>query len=155
MKTKLPSHRLMRPYEVELHYKRPLFSSMKSICCAEDANLILRSYVDEKKMDMKEFFYVIFLSRANHVLGISTINCGNISGVCVNIREILVLTLLLHAPQIIVAHNHPSGKLTPSKNDEKITEKLQQGLSLFDAQLLDHLILTSEDFYSFADQGAL
>lgn len=152
--TNLSTH-LIGCSEVELHYKRPLFSSMKSITCSDDANTILRSYINPNLIDVKEFFYVLFLSRANRVLGISTINCGNISGVVVNIREIFQLTLLFHASQIIVAHNHPSGKLIPSENDKEITKKLQEGLSLFDAKLLDHLILTSENFLSFADQDIL
>ena len=106
-------------------------------------------------MDVKEFFWTIFLSRANGVLAISTIGSGDISGVMVNIREILQLTLLTNASHLIVAHNHPSGKLVPSERDRKITKKLQQGLLLFDAKLLDHLILTSENFFSFADNGEL
>lgn len=155
MKTNLPSHDLMRPYEVQLHYKRPIFSSMKSISNAKDANTILKQFINLNQIDVKEFFWVIFLTRANRILGISTIGCGNASGVIVNIKEIFQLTLSTNASQIIVAHNHPSGKLIPSENDKHITQKLKEGLLLFDAQLLDHLIITSESFLSFADQGIL
>ena len=128
---------------------------MKSIRHAEDVHSLLRSYIDENTLDVKEFFWTVFLSRANSVLGISTISCGDSAGVIVNIKEIFQLTLLTHASQIIVAHNHPSGKLIPSEKDKKITEKLQHGLSLFDVKLLDHLILTSESFFSFANEGIL
>lgn len=155
MKTTIPSEELLSCSQIEIHYKRPIYGSMKSITCAEDADVILKNYIDINLMDVKEFFWVMFLSRANRVLGISTIGCGGISGVIVNIREIFQLTLLTHASQIIVAHNHPSGKLIPSEKDKQLTEKLEQGLSLFDVKLLDHLILTSESFLSFADRGIL
>ncbi|MCL7753084.1 JAB domain-containing protein [Polaribacter sp. Z022] len=149
------STRLMGCSEIEIHYKRPLFSEMKTIATAQDVNTILRSYINPKLIDVKEFFWVVFLSRANCVLGISTINCGDVHGVTVNIREILQLTLLTHASQIIVAHNHPSGKLIPSKKDEKITNKIAEGVVLFDVKLLDHLIITSESFLSFANEGMM
>lgn len=152
--TNLSTH-LMGCSEIEIHYKRPLFSEMKHIASSQDVNAILRIYINPKLIDVKEFFWVVFLSRANCVLGISTINCGDAHGVFVNIREIFQLTLLTHASQIIVAHNHPSGKLKPSKKDEDITKKIAKGVALFDVKLLDHLIITSESFLSFADQGIL
>ncbi|QTE21106.1 JAB domain-containing protein [Polaribacter cellanae] len=155
MKKQLPSTQVFSYAEIEIHYKRPLFSKMKSISSAEDVNALLRAYIHPNQMDVKEFFFTIFLSRANTVLGIATIGVGTIDGVNVNIREIFELTLLTHASHIIVAHNHPSGKLQPSQNDRKITEKLRKGLSLFDVKLLDHLILTSEDYLSFANEGEL
>lgn len=155
MKSKNLSTYLMGCSEIEIHYKRPLFSEMKTIATAQDVNTILRSYINPKLIDVKEFFWVVFLSRANCVLGISTINCGDVHGVTVNIREILQLTLLTHASQIIVAHNHPSGKLIPSKKDEKITNKIAEGVVLFDVKLLDHLIITSESFLSFANEGMM
>lgn len=146
---------LMGCSEVEIHYKRPLFSEMKRITSAQDIDAILRTYVNLKLIDVKEFFWVVFLSRANRVLGISTINSGDINGVAVNIREIFQLTLLTHSSHIIVAHNHPSGKLHPSENDQKITKKIADGAALFDVKLLDHLILTSESFLSFANEGMM
>jgi len=155
MKTNAISLEFMNPYEVEIHYKRPLFSSMQKVASSLEANTILRNYIDTNVLDVKEFFWIILLSRANKVLGISTITIGNTSGVTVNYREIIQLTLLSNASHIIVAHNHPSGKLAPSENDKRITEKLQEGLNLFDIKLLDHLILTSEAYYSFADEGNL
>lgn len=155
MKTTNLSTHLMSCNEVELHYKRPIFSEMKSISSSEDVEVFLRNYIHPNLIDVKEFFWVIFLSRANRVLGVSTIGSGDVYGVMVNIREIFQLTLSLHASSIVVAHNHPSGKLDPSKKDIQITTKLKRGLSLFDVKLLDHLILTSESFLSFSDQGIL
>ena len=71
----------------------------------------------------------------------------------VNIKEICQLALLGHAMQIIIAHNHPSGTLTPSQADRKLTDKLKNTLNLLDIELLDHLIITSESYISFVDNN--
>lgn len=155
METKLPSTQVLTCAEVEIHYKRPLFGSMKEVTTPSDANEFLRTYIDMPRLDVKEFFWAIFLTRANNVLGIATIGCGDIAGVCVNAREIIQLALLTHASLVIVAHNHPSGKLVPSSQDRQITRKISEGLALFDAKLMDHLIVTSESYYSFASEGDL
>ncbi|HAE14207.1 MAG: hypothetical protein H6546_04260 [Chitinophagales bacterium] len=65
------------------------------------------------------------------------------------------LALKTHSQAIIVAHNHPSGTLRPSENDLKLTQKLKQVGDLIDVRLLDHIIITSESYYSFADEGTL
>jgi DNA repair protein RadC len=155
MKKQIPSTEVLSCAEVEIHYKRPLFSSMKYVASAEDVNSLLREYIHPNMIDVKEFFVAIFISKANRVIGITTIGVGTIDTVPVNLREVVALTLLTNATHIIVAHNHPSGKLKPSENDKRITQKLQKGLFLFDVKLLDHLILTSESFYSFANEGIL
>lgn len=155
METKLPSTQLPTCAEVEIHYKRPLFETMKEVRTPSDANEFLRAYIDIPRLDVKEFFWAIFLTRANKVLGIATIGCGDIAGVSVNAREIIQLALLTHASLVIVAHNHPSGKLVPSSQDRQITRKISEGLALFDAKLMDHLIVTSESYYSFASEGDL
>mgnify|MGYP000619166385 FL=1 len=109
--------------------------------------------MDNNRIDYKEFFWVLLLTNANQVLGVSEISVGSTTGVSVNIKEIYQLALLSNASAVIVAHNHPSGKLTPSTADKNITEKLQKALKLLDIILLDHLILTSEGFVSFSDSG--
>jgi DNA repair protein RadC len=155
MKTQFPSTEVLSCAEIEIHYKRPLFSEMKKINHSRDVNELFKEFIDPNVLDVKEFFWVMFLSRANRVLGIATVGCGDVTGVMVNSKEIFQLTLLSHASHIIVAHNHPSGKLTPSQKDKNITRKIQRGVALFDAKLLDHLILTSESYYSFSDEGIL
>lgn len=155
METKLPSTQVLSCAEVEIHYKRPLFETMKVVKNPDDANQIIRAYIDISLLDVKEFFWSIFLTRANNVLGMATLGSGNLAGVIVNVREIIQLALLSQASQVIVAHNHPSGKLVPSTNDKQITKKISEGLALFDIKLMDHLIVTSESYYSFASEGDL
>lgn len=128
---------------------------MQWITCADDADRMLRSYIDLDRIDLKEFFWVIMLNRANRVLGISEIAMGTTNGVLVDVKEVCQLALLTSATQIVVSHNHPSGRLIASKADMEITTKIKEALSLFDSTLLDHIIITSESFFSFANEGLL
>jgi len=155
MKTQLLSTAVFSSSEIQIHYKRPLYSSMVHITCAEDADRVLREFLNPNQLDLKECFWVLLLSRASRLLGISLISVGEVSGVAVNIKEIFQLSLLTHASSVIVAHNHPSGNLEPSKNDIKMTEKIAHGLSLLEVTLLDHIVITSEGFTSFANDGLL
>ena len=139
--------------EIEIHYKRPIFNSNNKVASSEDSERFFRSFIDEKRIDYKEFFWVMLLTNANQIIGISEIAVGNTTGVAINIKEIYQLALLANAPAIIVAHNHPSGKLVPSEADRKLTRKLTDASKLLDITLLDHLILTSEGFVSFSDSN--
>lgn len=142
-------------HEVQIHYKRPLFGTLKKISSSEDTEEILRVFIDTDRIDLKEFFWVILLNNANHVLGISEIGVGCTSGVMVNNKEICQLAILSQASAIIIAHNHPSGKLKVSKQDKLITQKLKTILDILDTTLLDHLIITSEGYFSFTDNNLL
>ena len=137
--------------EVQIHYQRPIYDTNLTVKCSEDSERILREFLDNKRIDYKEFFWVLLLTNANQVLGISEIGIGNTTGVTVNLKEIYQLALLANASAIVVAHNHPSGKLVASISDKKLTTKLKEALKLLDITLLDHLILTSESFISFSN----
>lgn len=139
--------------EVRIHYQRTIFVAELTVKCSDDSEKYFRKFLDNKRIDYKEFFWVLLLSNANQVLGISEIGIGSTTGVAVNVKEIYQSALLSNASAIIVAHNHPSGKLTPSTADKDLTQKLFKALKLLDITLLDHLILTSEGFISFSDHG--
>jgi len=155
MKIQLLSTAVFSSSEIEIHYKRPLYASMKHIGKATDAEEVLREFSDANRIDLKECFWVLLLSHSNRLLGISLISVGTTSGVLVGIKEIFQLSLLTNASNVIIAHNHPSGTLKPSSKDIEITEKIKHGLSLLDINLLDHIIITSESFTSFANQDLL
>ena len=110
-------------------------------------NLDIIEYQEEVK--------IILLNRANIVLGIYEMSKGGISGTVVDVRIILGVALKCNASSIIMVHNHPSGKLTPSDTDKSITKRLKEACSLLDLSLLDHLIITKEGYYSFTDEGVL
>lgn len=155
MNQNLPSTTILSSSEIQIHYKRPLFISMKHIASSEDANNILREFIDVDRIDLKEFFWIILLTNANRVLGISEVGSGSSKGVVINIKEILQLALITSSSAIILAHNHPSGNFNISESDKRLTRKLKELTDIMEVTLLDHLIITSESYTSFADNGEL
>ncbi len=135
--------------EIEVIYKRPAIASMESIKEAEDIVEVFRKLITDEKIDHKEFFLVALLSRHNHVLGVAKTSVGSTNGTVVNIKEIFQLAIKTNSCGIILCHNHPSGNLKPSENDISITKKIKEACTLCEISLLDHIILTSEGFYSF------
>lgn len=147
----LPSLDFAIPFEVEIHYKRPLFDTMIKISKSLDAEKTLRKYINPNRIDHKEFFWVMLLDNANHLLAIANVGTGSQNSVHINIKEIFQLALKTNAQGIILAHNHPSGRLVASSSDIKFTEKIQELAELLTLTLLDHIIITSESYLSFAD----
>ena len=111
---------------------------------------------NKDQIGVQECFKVLLLNNSNKVKGIYQVSMGGITGTLVDIRILFAVILKSLTTSIIVAHNHPSGTLTLSLADKKITGKIQTACSYFDIKLLDHLILTPDgDYYSFADEGML
>lgn len=102
-----------------------------------------------------ESFWIILLNRANKVLQKVQISEGGISGTVVDPKKIFKVALDHHASGIILGHNHPSGACYPSEADQKITTKLVNAGLLLEITVLDHIILANDQFYSFADDGAI
>ncbi|MDX9883101.1 MAG: JAB domain-containing protein [Prolixibacteraceae bacterium] len=106
-------------------------------------------------LSYREYFYILCLSRSNKALGYSQISMGGISGTVTDVRIIMQTALKSNASAIILAHNHPSGNLQPSESDKKVTGKIKEAGQLLEITVLDHLILTSETYLSFADEGLM
>jgi DNA repair protein RadC len=140
-------------YEVGIVYKRPLFDTMPVIRNSGDAHTVLSKLIDYDLVDYKEYFWVLLLTKSNRVLGFSQIGMGDTASVVVNIKEIFQLALKANACGLILCHNHPSGNLTSSKPDKTLTEKIKIAGNIFSIQLVDHIIITREGFYSLADNG--
>lgn len=102
-----------------------------------------------------EEFWVIFLNQSNSFLACRQVSRGGIAQTTVDIRLALKEALLLESTAIIIAHNHPSGNLTPSLSDRQLTQKFKKGCSTMDIKLIDHLIVTENSYFSFADTGDL
>ncbi len=102
-----------------------------------------------------EEFWVLFLNRANKVIDQAKITQGGITGTIFDIKLIMKSAIEKLASSIIVCHNHPSGNPKPSEQDIKITQKLKEASQLFEIALLDHIIITDSECYSFADNGIL
>ena len=140
--------------EIKLSYSRK-GNCERSITSSCDAVDIFREHFDADEMDYRESFFALYLNQANKVLGIKKISECGISSTLVDVRIIMQAALLCNASGIIVCHNHPSGNLNPSIEDIKITEKIKEAAKFLDFSVLDHIILTSEHYYSFLDEGHL
>jgi DNA repair protein RadC len=96
------------------------------------------------------------LNNSNKVKGVYHLSTGGITGTLVDIRILFAVILKSLSVGIILAHNHPSGKLQPSEADKQLTQKIKKAAVYFDVKVLDHLILIpSGEFYSFSDNGLL
>jgi len=130
--------------------------NLGKITSSNDAYKFLTEIWETNTLSVNEQFKVLFLNNSNIIHGYKTISIGGITQTVVDVRIILSLALKTLSTAIIVAHNHPSGKLKPSHADIKITEKLSKAAEYFDIAVLDHLILSPfDDYYSFADEGLI
>jgi DNA repair protein RadC len=142
--------------EVQLHYKSRLKPSERAkITTSRDAYSILINAWDMNTLELCEEFKILLLNRANHVLGLYNQSKGGVSGTVADPKMIFATALKANACGIILAHNHPSGNLAPSQSDIDLTRKCKQVGQLLEIQVLDHLIITSEKYYSFTDEGVL
>jgi DNA repair protein RadC len=142
--------------EVDLVYKPKIKPSQLPIVNSSyEAYELLKFNWNDGKIDLQEEFKVLFLNRANRVVGIYHVSTGGITGTVADPRLIYTAALKTNCVSIILAHNHPSGNLKPSRADEELTQKIKSAGNFLDIKLLDHIIITSENFYSFADEGNL
>ena len=142
--------------EVELVYKTRVKASERPLIkSSADTYKLLLEIWDENKIEMQEEFKVLFLNRGNRVIGLYDASTGGICGTVADPRLILAAALKSLAVSLILAHNHPSGNLKPNRADEELTRKINEAAKFHDITVLDHLILTSEQYYSFADEGLL
>lgn len=107
------------------------------------------------QIDRLEEFMILCLNRANKILGYSKIGQGGFSGTVADPKVIFQVSLKANASSIILAHNHPSGNLKPSANDIQLTRKIQKAGEYLDLLVLDHIILSSDGYLSFADTGLI
>jgi len=102
-----------------------------------------------------EVFAVMFLNRANRINHLEVISEGGITGTVADPRIILRKALEKEAVSLILCHNHPSGNLKPSRADEELTHKIKEASQYFDIRILDHIIVSEDGWFSFADEGIL
>jgi len=104
---------------------------------------------------IQEVFAVAFMNQANKINHIEIISKGGITATVADPRIILKKALEEDAVSIILCHNHPSGNLKPSSPDHQLTKKIKEAAAFFDIKLLDHIIVSEEGYFSFADEGLL
>jgi DNA repair protein RadC len=142
--------------EVELVYRSTVKPSERPVVLtAADAYQLFLKIWDVEKMELAEHFKAIFLNRASKVLGYINASTGGINGTVADVRHIFAAAIKMNACSVIVCHNHPSGSLKPSRLDEGLTIRFAEVGRILDIELFDHLIITSEGYYSFLEQGAV
>ena len=103
----------------------------------------------------REHFIAIFLDGASRVIDTHIVSIGTINQSLVHPREVFHPAITANAAGIILAHNHPSGELSVSRADEKVTTRLKDAGKLLGIDILDHIIITQEGYYSFSDEGLI
>ena len=122
------------------------------IKCSTDIYNMMRAKLE--RLEYEEF-WVLYLSRSNRVIYEECMSKGGVSGTVTDIRLILKRAIELLASGIILVHNHPSGNLRPSPDDDRITTKAKEAAKLLDINVLDHLIITPTSYFSYNDNGRL
>lgn len=131
---------------VEIPTARPV------ITCSDDAFKLLQPIIGDLP---HEEFWILYVNNSHKVLARHQISKGGFTGTMVDIRIVFQKAVEESAVAMILAHNHPSGKLSPSMDDKRLTQKLVDAGKLMDVKVLDHLIVTSDNFYSFADHNLI
>jgi DNA repair protein RadC len=116
---------------------------------------IVKNCFDLDQIEWTESMVVIALNRANCLLNFYKLSQGGITGTVADPRVIFQFALLTNATTLIIAHNHPSGNLRPSVSDEELTAKIVAAGKLLDIKVLDHLIISKDSYYSFAEEGLI
>jgi DNA repair protein RadC len=117
------------------------------------SNFIKQFYGDD--IEIFESSFILLLNNSNNTIGYAKISQGGITGTVIDVRLIAKYAVESLATGVILAHNHPSGTLIPSEADINVTSKTKKALATLDIQLLDHLILTTEGYYSLSDEGKM
>ncbi len=127
-------------------------ASLKKIDSSKSVFQIMHPIISELQ---HEEFWILYLNNSNRIIERFKLSQGGITGTLVDIRLVLKKALELTSISMILVHNHPSGSLQPSESDKQLTTKLKLAAENLDLKVLDHLIITENHYFSFADQGLL
>lgn len=141
--------------ELEFKYKTKENVFKSQIKSSRDSEEVFRKLFDADVIEYREEFILLLMNQANKTIGFIKISSGGVSGTVVDAKLIFAAALKSGASSFLMAHNHPSGNLRPSEQDINLTRKIKEGAKLLDLSCLDHLILTNESYFSFADEGML
>jgi DNA repair protein RadC len=142
--------------EITLAYRPKIKASQRpKVTCSRQVYEVLLRFWNQDSLEYLEQFQVMLLSRGNRVMGICTISTGGTAGTVVDPKVVFATGLKANASSLILSHNHPSGNLQPSEQDYRLTRRLVEIGRALDLPIVDHVILGSEGYFSFADEGEL
>jgi DNA repair protein RadC len=143
--------------EITLKYKKGDIQKVK-ISSSQDLNIVMRKMFNADTIEYSEEVIVVFLDAANKTIGWIKHSTGGMAHTIVDAKMILVTALQCGASALVLAHNHPSGQNHPSREDERMTQRVKEGCEAIGIRLLDHIIICPDDdnkYYSFCDEGKL
>ena len=135
--------------EIKLKKVKTDFPKVKITTSKAAEECIRQFYSDD--IGIYESFFILLLNRGGYTTGFAKISQGGTAGTVVDVKIIAKYIADTLAHGIILAHNHPSGNTTPSPQDKQMTERIKEMAKIFETNVLDHIILTEESYYSFAD----
>lgn len=142
--------------QVKLTYCSDVSPSEKfKILQSSESADIFRDSFEDGEIEFQEYFKVMYLDRGHKVNGIHTLSIGGMEATITDIKIIFTGALLAKASAIIVCHNHPSGNLRPSPQDDNLTRRISDAGKILEIKLLDHIIITADGYYSYQDEGRL
>ncbi len=141
--------------EIELKYTATKRTNQNRIITAQQSYDTFMKLWNQDTIELYEEFKILYMNRYNHIIGVNNHSKGGISGTVADVRLIIGVALKCSASAIILAHNHPSGNKNPSENDIQLTRKIKECCETFEITLLDNIIVTSDGFYSFKENGLL
>lgn len=142
--------------EIELIYKTRVKASQRpKVSSSKEVYQILLQSWDENKIEFVEQFKILLLNRGGRILGIYEVSSGGVSGTVADPKLIFSAALKANASSLILSHNHPSGNTRPSDADRQLTRRIKMAGELLDISVLDHIIVTTEGYCSFADEGEM
>lgn len=121
---------------------------------SDDVVKYIRKFYHED-IDVYESFFILLLNASNITIGYAKISQGGIVGTVVDTKMICKYAIDSLAVSVVLAHNHPSGNIRPSENDKILTTKIKKALTMFDTNVVDHIILTKDSYFSFANEGLI
>ena len=140
--------------EVQITYSNKVKASERTVITSSTKAVeVLRNVFPS--IELREYFYILLLNRANAVLGTYQVSAGGTTGTVADPKIIFQAALKANACSIILAHNHPSGSTIPSDADIKLTKELKDGGIILDINIYDHLIIAADSYRSMADEGEI
>lgn len=150
--TEQEANRVVACYEIARRKQSSPATNRAKISTSRDAYNAVGHLIADLNI---EEFWVLFVNKANEIIGKKKVSVGGTAGTVVDLKVIFGLAIEAKAAGIIVFHNHPSGNLQPSGADIDVTKKLKNGGALLEIPVLDHLIISERGYYSFSDDGML
>lgn len=141
--------------EIKIRYNRSAKVFLGKVSHSKDVADFIRRIYSRGILQLQEGFIVLYLNRANEILGYYKHSIGGIAGTVADVRLIYATALISASVAVVLAHNHPSGNHNASQADIDLTRKIKEAGKVLDIALLDHLIITKTGYFSFADEGIL